>query len=88
MTKLLHIGFSNVISVEKVVAIIAPDTAVSKRIRDEARQSNQLIDCTNGRKLRSMILTDSSYVFSSAMRPEALLQRFEGKSADTEEPAT
>jgi regulator of extracellular matrix RemA (YlzA/DUF370 family) len=85
MTKLLHIGFSNVISVEKVVAIIAPDTAIAKRIRDDARQTNQLIDCTNGRKLRSMILTDSPYVFSSAMRPEALLQRFEGKSVDTEE---
>lgn len=75
--KLLHIGFSNVVSVDKIVAIISPETAIAKRIRETARDNNSLIDCTMGRKLRSMILTDSSYTFTSAMRPEALLQRLD-----------
>ncbi|MDH4263357.1 MAG: DUF370 domain-containing protein [Spirochaetia bacterium] len=73
--KLLHIGFSNVVSLDKIVAIISPDSAVAKRIREVARDKNSLIDCTMGRKLRSMILTDSEFTFLSSLRTEALLQR-------------
>lgn len=73
--KLLHIGFSNVVSMDKVVAIITPETAVAKRIREQARENNSLIDCTMGRKLRSMVLTDSPFTFLSSVRPEALLAR-------------
>jgi extracellular matrix regulatory protein A len=75
--KLLHVGFSNSIAIDKIVAIISPETAVAKRLRDQSRESNNLIDCTMGRKLRSMVLTDSDFVFMSAMRPEALTQRME-----------
>lgn len=82
---LLHIGFSNVVATDKVVAIIAPDTAMAKRLRELSRDKNQLIDCTMGRKLRSMVLTESDYVFLSAMRPEALMQRFEKPGIKTEE---
>ncbi|RME88192.1 MAG: DUF370 domain-containing protein [Candidatus Hydrogenedentota bacterium] len=80
--KLLHIGFSNVVSFDKVVAIIAPETAVAKRIREAAREKNTLVDCTMGRKLRSMILTDSDYTFLSSLRPEALLQRLHQDAED------
>jgi len=73
--KLLHIGFSNVVSMDKVVAIISPDSAIAKRIRDAAKEKNTLVDCTMGRKLRSMIITDSDYTFLSSLRTEALLQR-------------
>jgi regulator of extracellular matrix RemA (YlzA/DUF370 family) len=75
--KLLHVGFSNSVSIDKIVAIISPETAVAKRLRDIGRENNNLIDCTMGRKLRSMVLTDSEYIFLSAMRPEALMQRLE-----------
>lgn len=75
--KLLHVGFSNSVSIDKVVAIISPETAVAKRLRDMGRENNNLIDCTMGRKLRSMVLTDSDFIFMSAMRPEALTQRME-----------
>ncbi|MDH5720107.1 MAG: DUF370 domain-containing protein [Spirochaetia bacterium] len=74
---LLHIGFSNVVFVDKIVAIISPETAVAKRIRDEAREKKTLIDCTVGRKLRSMIITDSEFTFLSSIRVEALIQRLE-----------
>ena len=84
--KVLHIGFSNVISTAKIVAIISPDTAVAKRLRDEARDENDLIDCTLGRKLRSMILTESNYVFLSSIRPEALMDRLaENDTATTDQ---
>ncbi|MES0490115.1 MAG: extracellular matrix/biofilm biosynthesis regulator RemA family protein [Leptospirales bacterium] len=73
--KLLHIGFSNVVSLDKVVAIISPETVAAKRIRDIARDKQTLIDCTMGRKLRSMILTDTEFTFLSSLRSEALLQR-------------
>ena len=75
--KLLHIGFSNVVSMNKVVAIIAPDTVAARRIRESSRDEDTLIDCTMGRKLRSMIITDSEFTFLSSVRPEALLQRLE-----------
>jgi hypothetical protein len=73
--RLLHIGFSNVVSLDKIVAIISPESAMAKRIRETSREKNSLIDCTMGRKLRSMILTDSEFTFLSSLRTEALLQR-------------
>ncbi len=82
--KLLHVGFSNSVSIDKIVAIISPETAVAKRLRDMGRENNNLIDCTMGRKLRSMVLTDSDFIFLSAMRPEALMQRMEKPSIPEE----
>ena len=72
---LLHIGFSNTVSLDKIVAIISPETSAAKKMRATARSQNSLIDCTMARKLRSMILTDSQYIFLSSIRPEALLQK-------------
>lgn len=86
--KLLHVGFSNSVAIDKIVAIISPETAVAKRLRDISRENNNLIDCTMGRKLRSMVLTDSEFIFLSAMRPEALMQRMERPSgAEEADPA-
>ena len=82
--KLLHVGFSNSVSIDKIVAIISPETAVAKRLRDMGRENNNLIDCTMGRKLRSMVLTDSDFIFLSSMRPEALTQRMEKPSTPEE----
>lgn len=86
--KLLHVGFSNSVAIDKIVAIISPETAVAKRLRDMGRENNNLIDCTMGRKLRSMVLTDSDFIFLSAMRPEALMQRMEKPfAAEDPDPA-
>ena len=81
--KLLHIGFSNVISAHKVVAIISPDTSAGKRIKESARKKGLLVDCTMGRKSRSIVLTDSSYTFLSCIRPEGLLNRMEGQKTSS-----
>ena len=80
--KLLHIGFSNIVSADKVVAIINPDTSSGRRLRESAREAGVLVDCTMGRKSRSMVLTDSSYTFLSCIRPEALLGRMETSRKD------
>ncbi|MCB1201219.1 MAG: DUF370 domain-containing protein [Leptospiraceae bacterium] len=80
--KLLHVGFHNIVAVEKIVAILYPETAAARRIRDDGKEKNTLIDCTMGRKVRSLIITDSPYCFLSAMRPEALLARLSDKNKD------
>lgn len=82
--RLLHIGFSNTVSLNKIVAIISPETAAAKRIRELSRDADRLVDCTMGRKTRSMILTESDFTFLSAMRPEALLHRI----GEDEKPAS
>ena len=62
--------------------MINPETSTGKRMRDSARKNDSLIDCTMGRKTRSMILTDSQYIFLSCIRPEALLQRVDNRKEE------
>ena len=77
--ELLHIGFGNTVSLNKIVSIMNSETSTGKRIREGAREQEALVDCTMGRKMRSMILTDSQYVFLSCVSPESLLQRIGSK---------
>ncbi len=72
---LINIGFGNAISAERVIAVIAPSSASGKRMRDEARDSNKLIDATHGRKTRAIIIMDSNHVILSAMQPETISNR-------------
>jgi regulator of extracellular matrix RemA (YlzA/DUF370 family) len=74
-TTLLNIGFGNAVVAERIIAVIAPSSASGKRIREEARESNMLIDATHGRKTRSIIIMDSSHIVLSAMQPETLSNR-------------
>ena len=74
--KLVNIGFGNSIVSKRVVAIISPNAAPIKRLRDEARQDGRLIDATQGRRTRSVIITDSNHVILSAVQSETISQRF------------
>ncbi len=74
--KLVNIGFGNSVVSRRVVAIISPNTAPVKRLRDEAREDRRLIDATQGRKTRSVIITDSNHVVLSAIQSETIAQRF------------
>ena len=74
-TTLLNIGFGNAVVAERVIAVITPSSASGKRIREEARESNMLIDATHGRKTRSILIMDSSHIVLSAMQPETLSNR-------------
>jgi len=74
-TTLLNIGFGNAVVAERIIAVITPSSASGKRLREEARENNLLIDATHGRKTRSIIIMDSNHIVLSAMQPETLSNR-------------
>jgi regulator of extracellular matrix RemA (YlzA/DUF370 family) len=80
--KLINIGFGNVIVASRVIAIITPSSAPMKRLKEEARQHGKLIDATQGRKTRAIIITDSDHVILSAVQPLTVSQRFFGEDEE------
>lgn len=74
--KLINIGFGNIVSAHRVVAIVSPESAPIKRIISDARDSKQLVDATYGRRTRAVIITDSGHVILSAIQPETVANRF------------
>jgi len=76
---LVNIGFGNVVSSSRVVAIVTPNSAPIKRLKDEAKKKGKLVDATEGRRTRSIIVTDSDHIILSALQPETITQRFLSK---------
>lgn len=74
--KLINVGFGNMVSASKIVAIVSPESAPIKRIIQEAREKSVLIDATYGRRTRAVIVTDSDHVILSALQPETVANRF------------
>lgn len=74
--KLVNVGFGNSVVLERVVAIISPNAAPIKRLRDEARDDKKLVDATQGRRTRSVLIMDSNHVVLSAIQTETIAQRF------------
>ncbi len=82
--QLINIGFGNIVSANRVVAIVSPESAPIKRIISDAKERGQLIDATYGRRTRAVIVTDSSHVILSAIQPETVAHRFVvGKDAQS-----
>jgi len=75
MSKLINIGFGNMISANKLVAIVSPDSAPIKRMIQEARTKGSLIDATYGRRMRAVIIMDSGHVILSPVQPETVAHR-------------
>lgn len=75
---IVNIGYGNLVMAAKVVAVLSPESAPMRRIREDARERKMLIDATQGRKTRAIIITDSDHVILSAVQVETLLQRFAG----------
>ncbi len=73
---LLSIGFGNTVIADRVVAIAVPNSAPMKRLKDEAKEDRRLIDATQGRRTRSIIILDSNHVVLSAIQAETISQRF------------
>lgn len=73
--QLINIGFGNVVSANRIISIVSPESAPIKRIVQEARDNNNLIDATYGRRTRAVIFTDSPYIILSAVQPETVGQR-------------
>ena len=74
--RLINIGFGNIVSGNRVIAIVSPESAPIKRIISDARERGQLIDATYGRRTRAVIVTDSEHVILSAIQPETVAHRF------------
>ena len=73
----INIGFNNMVMDVRIIAVINPDSAPSKRLREEAKLQNRLIDATLGRKTKTLIITDSNNVIMSAINPETISARIE-----------
>ena len=74
--RLLNIGFGNTVVADRVVGIVAPNSAPMKRLKDEARDDKRLVDATHGRRTRSIIIMDSNHIVLSAIQAETISQRF------------
>jgi len=74
--QLINIGFGNIVSANRVIAIVSPESAPIKRVISDAKERGQLIDATYGRRTRAVIITDSSHIILSAIQPETVAHRF------------
>jgi regulator of extracellular matrix RemA (YlzA/DUF370 family) len=73
---LLNIGYGNLVVSSRIIAIVAPSAAPMKRLRDEAAKRGKLVDSTQGRRTRSIIIMDDDHVILSAINPETIASRF------------
>jgi len=71
----LNVGFDNAVMAERVIAVVAADPSPIKRLREAALRHGKLIDATNGRRTRTVIITDSDHVVLSSLQPETVVQR-------------
>ncbi len=80
--KLINIGFGNMVSANRLVAIVSPESAPIKRIVQDAKERGSLIDATYGRRTRAVIVTDSDHVILSAVQPETVANRLNDHDED------
>ena len=83
--KLINIGFGNMVSAERIISIVSPDSAPIKRLISEAKESGTLIDATHGRKTRAVIITDSDLIILTYLYPETVANRVTETGDETEE---
>ena len=79
--RLINIGFGNMVAADRIVAIVSPDSAPIKRLVQEARERKRVVDATQGRRTRAVILTDSDHVILSAIQPETVSGRVSSRDA-------
>lgn len=81
-SKLINLGFGNYVVASRVVSIVNPESSPMRRLREDARDQGRLVDATQGRKTRSIIITDSNHVILSAIQTETMGQRFTQEDED------
>lgn len=84
--KFVNIGFGNVVSANRVVTLVSPESAPIKRLVQDAREAGRIIDVTCGRRTRSVIITDSDHVILSAIQVETVSNRLNGDTSDNSDP--
>ena len=81
--KLLNVGFGNMVLSQRIVAIVRPESSPIKRLIQDAKERGRLIDGTNGRRTRAVIITDSDHIVLSAVMPDTVAHRLSGKEQDS-----
>jgi regulator of extracellular matrix RemA (YlzA/DUF370 family) len=81
--RLVNIGFGNIVSADRLIAIVSPESAPIKRIVQEARESGRLMDATCGS--RAVVITDSDHVILSAIQPETIANRLDTKADEADD---
>lgn len=84
--KFINIGFGNMVSSNRIVAIVSPDSAPVKRLMQDAKDSGRVIDASCGRRTRAVIVTDSEHIIFSALQTETIANRL-GGNTDADDPA-
>ena len=83
--QLINIGFGNIVSAERIISIVSPESAPIKRIVQESKDSKMAIDATYGRRTRSVIIMDSGHIILSAVQPETIAGRVDTGLDDDDE---
>jgi regulator of extracellular matrix RemA (YlzA/DUF370 family) len=86
VARLVNVGYGNFVVASRVVAVVDPSSAPIKRLKDEAKEGGRLVDATQGRRTRSVIITDSDHLILSALQPETMAARFLDTGAQVTEP--
>ena len=81
--RLINIGFGNIVSANRIVSIVSPESAPIKRIIQDARDRGFLIDATYGRRTRAVVVMDSGHIILSAVQPETVANRAAGQESKT-----
>lgn len=85
--KLINVGFGSMVAARRVLTVVSPDSAPIKRIIQEARDRGMLVDASYGRKTKAVLLMDTDHVILSALTPETVAARAEGRQAEEEDDA-
>ena len=83
--KLINIGFGSMIAAGRILAVVDPDSAPIKRVVQEARDRGMLIDASYGHKTKAVILLDTDHVILSALTPDAISERWQGRQEKEED---
>ena len=81
--ELVHIGFGNILAMNKVIGIVAPNSAPTKRTIQEGRSKGLLVDMTNGRRTKAVIITDSGHIILAALAPETIAGRLQASRTES-----
>jgi regulator of extracellular matrix RemA (YlzA/DUF370 family) len=85
--RMINVGFGNSIVASRILAVVNPHSSPMKKLKDEAKRNNRLLDVTEGRRTRSIIILDSNHVVLSSVQPETVTQRFVPSSVPQTSPA-
>ena len=85
--RMINVGFGNSIVASRILAVVNPHSSPMKKLKDEAKRNNRLLDVTEGRRTRSIIILDSNHVVLSSVQPETITQRFTPASVSQNVPA-